>query len=46
VSSLRRRITLFDFLVVIAATAVGLAMLRVAVRGLEDRPTARAPGAV
>lgn len=42
----RRRITLFDLLVLIAATAVGLALLRVSMRGMEARPVANYSGAL
>jgi hypothetical protein len=42
----RRRITLLDLLVLIAATAVGLVLLRVSMKGMEARPVARYSGAL
>jgi hypothetical protein len=40
----RRKLTLFDLLTLIAATAVGLALLRVSIDGMEDRVMAKSPG--
>ena len=37
----RRTVTLLDLLTLIAATAVGLALARVSIDGIRDRPLAR-----
>jgi hypothetical protein len=42
----RRIVTLLDLLTLIAATAVGLALLRVSIAGMQDRPLARSAGAL
>lgn len=42
----RRSITLLDVLALIGATAVGLALLRVSISGIRDRPPSRAAGAL
>jgi hypothetical protein len=42
----RRGITLLDLLTLIAATAVGLALLRISISGIRDRPLARSAGAL
>src|SRR5262245_30715398 len=42
----RRRMTLLDVLALIAATAMGLALMRVSVIGMRDRPLARSAGAL
>jgi hypothetical protein len=45
-TSTRRRITLLDLLTLIAATAVGLALLRISIKGMQDWPTAVSAGAL
>ena len=45
-SATRRRITLLDLLILIAATAAGLALLRVCIRGLGAQTLSRRPGAL
>jgi hypothetical protein len=45
-ASTRRRITLADLLILIAATAVGLALLRVCIRGIGAQTLSRRPGSV
>jgi hypothetical protein len=42
----RRKVTLLDLVTLIAATAVGLALLRVSIDGMEDRLLARSRGAL
>jgi hypothetical protein len=42
----RRKVTLFDLFTLITATAVGLALLRVCIDGMEDRVLAKSPGAL
>src|SRR5215213_5004027 len=42
----RRSITLLDILTLIGATAVGLALLRVSISGMRDRPLSRSAGAL
>jgi hypothetical protein len=45
-TSIRRRITLLDLLVLIAATGVGLALLRISIKGIEARPLGSYAGAL
>ena len=45
-TSTRRRITLLDLLMLIAATAVGLTLLRISIKGMQDLPLARSAGAL
>jgi hypothetical protein len=42
----RRRITLLDGLMLIAATAVGLTLMRFSINGIRDHPLARSGGAL
>jgi hypothetical protein len=44
--STRRRITLLDLLILIAAFAAGLALLRISISGLGGRALSRRPGAL
>jgi hypothetical protein len=44
-SGLRRRFTLLDCAILIAATGAGLALLRVCLDGLSSRPLSSSPGA-
>jgi hypothetical protein len=45
-SATRRRITLLDLLILIAATGAGLALQRICIRGLEAQTLSRRPGAL
>jgi hypothetical protein len=46
ITSARRRLTLFDLLVLIAATGVGFTLLRPSMKGIRARPVAQYPGAL
>jgi hypothetical protein len=46
VTSARRRLTLFDLLILTGATAVGFSLVRVSIGGIASRPLARSAGAL